>query len=148
MLDDKTWLILYAWLIFLIFLNKTDGQTLDTETQSLSFFLTEGVCHLYQHQWRPWRRWSPVKASRWPHLFFLFPHNRWRGALSPALALTILGWITGSHLSSVFSPQATVSYVYHADTLQWHFSPPPCHPSLRGYCGHGAETTLYIVSGH
>ncbi len=41
LLDDKTWLILYAWLVFLIFFiifsNKTDGQKLDTETHGLSF---------------------------------------------------------------------------------------------------------------
>ena len=31
------------FIFFIIFLNKTDGQTLDTETQGLSFFGTEGV---------------------------------------------------------------------------------------------------------
>jgi hypothetical protein len=49
MLDDKAWLIFYVWFVFLIFfiifLNKIDGQTLDTETRVCLFFGTEGVPH-------------------------------------------------------------------------------------------------------
>ena len=33
----------YLFKLFHIFLNKTDGQTLDTETQKLNYFWTEGV---------------------------------------------------------------------------------------------------------
>jgi hypothetical protein len=33
--------------IFFPYLNKTDGQTLDTETRVYLFFWTEGVAYLY-----------------------------------------------------------------------------------------------------
>lgn len=47
LLDDKIWTILYVWLIFknlyIKFSNKTDGQTLDTDKHTCTYFGIEVV---------------------------------------------------------------------------------------------------------
>jgi hypothetical protein len=47
LLDDKIWIVLYVWLTFFNFLinfsNKTDGQTLDTDSHDCTYFGTEVV---------------------------------------------------------------------------------------------------------
>ncbi len=85
LLDDKTWIVLYVWLTFfnflINFLNKTDGQILDTDFHAA--LILDGVSRLEAlNNLMDWPKRTGVhvySAALWSVIHSMSGHNlQWR----------------------------------------------------------------------